>query len=97
MSQRAYDKEKARAYREAEKVRRSAAAVEAATTLGTMQIEPYVDIHVAAAALAVPVSWLYRQSMEAKIPVRRFGKYLRFRISELEQWAQSGINGNGKS
>jgi hypothetical protein len=70
----------------------------AKATLEAMPFEPYVDINVASAALGVPVSWLYRQSVrpDGDVPVRRFGKYLRFRLSELEAWAQRSSNGNGK-
>ncbi len=72
-------------------------AAKAKATLEAMQIEPYVDINVASAALGVPVSWLYRQSMHGDVPVRRFGKYLRFRLSELEAWAERNNNGHGKA
>jgi len=68
-------------------------ATNASATLQAMRVEPYVDIHVAAAFLGVPVSWLYTQSKKGEVPVRRFGKYLRFRLSELQ--GGQGSNGNG--
>ena len=33
--------------------------------------------------LKVPVSWVYEQSRQGKIPTHRIGKYIRFDISEV--------------
>ena len=50
--------------------------------------EPYVPIEEAAHFLAVPVSWLYEQAARGKVPSRKIGKYRRFRLSELDEWAK---------
>ncbi len=59
-------------------------------TPSTPAFEPYVPIEEAARFLAVPVSWLYEQAARGKVPSRKLGKYRRFRISELEEWAKNG-------
>lgn len=33
--------------------------------------------------LKVPVSWVYEQSRQGKIPTHRMGRYLRFRLQEV--------------
>lgn len=52
--------------------------------------EGLVDIGTAAAFLRVPRSWLYTQSSSptSGLPVYRLGRHLRFRVSELLQWAK---------
>ncbi len=61
-------------------------------------LEPYVDIAQAAAFLRVPKSYLYARTAKkgkAQVPHHRIGKYVRFRLSELEAWVQA--QGNGAS
>jgi excisionase family DNA binding protein len=36
-----------------------------------------------AAALKVPVSWVYEQSRQHNIPTRRLGRYIRFSLQEV--------------
>jgi excisionase family DNA binding protein len=36
-----------------------------------------------AAKLKVPVSWVYEQSRQGKIPTHRIGRYIRFDLSEV--------------
>jgi excisionase family DNA binding protein len=36
-----------------------------------------------AAALKVPVSWVYEQSRQHNIPTRRLGRYIRFKLQEV--------------
>ena len=36
-----------------------------------------------AAELKVPVSWVYEQSRQDKIPTHRIGRYIRFDLSEV--------------
>jgi excisionase family DNA binding protein len=35
--------------------------------------------------LKVPVSWVYEQSRQGKIPTHRIGRYIRFRLDEVVQ------------
>ncbi len=60
-------------------------------------MEPFVAIEEAARHLAVPVSWLYEQAARGKVPSRKIGKYRRFKLSELEDWAREQTNGNGQA
>jgi hypothetical protein len=90
---RAYDKVRAKARRAAEKVRRSAAATQAATVLKTLNMEPFVDIDVAAVFTGLKVPYLYEQAALGNAPSHKAGKYRRFRLSELERWMMH--NGNG--
>ena len=36
-----------------------------------------------AAALKVPVSWVYEQSRQGNIPTHRVGRYIRFQLQEV--------------
>jgi len=36
-----------------------------------------------AAKLKIPVSWVYEQSRQGKIPTHRLGKYIRFDLEEV--------------
>ncbi len=73
-------------------------AAKAAATLEAMQHEPYVDINVAAAALGVPPGYLYERTRpngpRGTVPHVKLGKYVRFKLSELEAWARANGNGN---
>jgi predicted DNA-binding transcriptional regulator AlpA len=63
-----------------------------------MSAEPFVDIKAAAAFLGVPVGYLYERTSPksplGKVPHVKIGKYVRFRLSELEVWAQGAGNGH---
>ena len=54
--------------------------------------EPAIDITAAADILGVPKSWIYAR-VERKdgcdLPHYRFGRYVRFRASELEAWMRA--------
>jgi excisionase family DNA binding protein len=52
--------------------------------------EPYINIDQAAAYLNVKVRWLYERSTKGKMPVHRLGRHLRYRVSELDAWVESG-------
>ncbi len=59
-------------------------------------IERFVPIKEAAAFLGVPESYLYARTAKkgkAQVPHHRIGKYVRFRLSELEAWVQAQGNG----
>ncbi len=63
-----------------------------------MNAEPFVDIKAAAAFLGVPVGYLYERTRpngpRGTVPHVKLGKYVRFRLSELEAWAKGQGNGN---
>lgn len=47
-----------------------------------------------AGKLKLPVSWVYEQSRQGKIPTRRIGRYIRFDLAEvLESEAAKEKNG----
>lgn len=46
--------------------------------------EPLLDAEQLATALNIPVSWLERAALEGKIPSYQFGRWRRFRRSEVE-------------
>jgi excisionase family DNA binding protein len=54
----------------------------------TQGAEPYVSVPVVAELLGVPASWVYERTARGEIPYRRVGRYLRFRISEIEAWLE---------
>jgi excisionase family DNA binding protein len=49
--------------------------------------EPLVDAQAVAEHLAVPVSWVREQTRNGAIPVVELGRYRRYRISEVDAWA----------
>lgn len=51
--------------------------------------EPFVTTEQAAEFFGKPVSWLHNQAKELDIPRYKIGNQMRYRISELEAWAQS--------
>ncbi len=59
-------------------------------------MEQFVDIETASRFLSVKVSWLYEQVRLGRVPSVKIGKFRRFRLSELEQWAR-GNGGTAKS
>jgi hypothetical protein len=46
----------------------------------------YITIHEASTRYGLPVSWFYERTRTQSIPVRKCGKYLRFKIDELDRW-----------
>lgn len=49
-------------------------------------IEPLLTAKDVAAMLGVPVSWVYTQAREGRIPTVRLGRYARFRREAVEAW-----------
>ncbi len=55
------------------------------------QREDFLKVEELAEALRVPVSWVYEQSRRCKhtgFPAEKFGKYLRFNLREVREWAR---------
>jgi excisionase family DNA binding protein len=52
-------------------------------------MEPFVGIEEAARFLGVKRSWMYEQCRLNKLPSHKVGPFRRFRLSELEAWAQA--------
>ena len=48
--------------------------------------EPYRDIKEVERFTGLPRSWLYAKAAAGEIPHLKLGKYLRFRLSEVEAW-----------
>lgn len=48
--------------------------------------EPFVSVASLAGLLGVPISWVYERTARGEIPHYRVGRYIRFRISEVEHW-----------
>jgi excisionase family DNA binding protein len=45
---------------------------------------PYnLDVPALAKELNTPISWIYRQTRQGKIPFIRFGKYCRFNLDQV--------------
>lgn len=51
--------------------------------------EPFFDVPALAEYLRVDESWVYQQVHLRNIPFYKLGKYVRFRKSDLEQWART--------
>ena len=56
--------------------------------------EPLLDAEQLAAQLNVPASWIEQAAREGRIPVLRFGRWPRFRRSDVEA-AVRAARGNG--
>lgn len=55
---------------------------------GSVANEPFVTTEELAQHFSVQPSWVYRKvQKDASFPFHRFGKYLRFKVSEVEAWA----------
>ena len=55
------------------------------------QRQDFLEVKELAEALRVPVSWVYEQSRRCKhtgFPVEKYGKYLRFSLQEVREWAR---------
>lgn len=50
--------------------------------------EPLVDAKAVATHLAVPVSWVFESARSGAIPHLRLGRYVRFRLSEVDEWLE---------
>ena len=48
--------------------------------------EPFVSVDQLARLLGVPTSWVYERTARGDIPHYRIGRYVRFRVSEVERW-----------
>jgi excisionase family DNA binding protein len=47
-----------------------------------------------AAHFRVPVSWVYRKTRERSIPFLKVGRYCRFEMAAVEEWARkNGLRG----
>jgi excisionase family DNA binding protein len=55
--------------------------------------EPLVGIQQVAEKTTLPVSWLYAHTAAGTIPHLKIGKYVRFRMSEVEHWLESHRRG----
>jgi excisionase family DNA binding protein len=51
-----------------------------------MEQEPLVDVNRVAEVTGTPVSWWYSAAESNRVPHYRVGKYVRFKLSEVEQW-----------
>lgn len=48
--------------------------------------EPLVDVATVARLLGVPKSWVYERAKQYGLPHVFVGRYLRFRLSEVQEW-----------
>ena len=48
--------------------------------------EPLVDVATVARFLGVPKSWVYERAKQYGLPHHFVGRYLRFRLSEVQDW-----------
>ena len=53
----------------------------------------YLTIEELSEVLQIPKSWIYERTRKNQIPYKKIGKYLRFHLSEVEEW----INKEGSS
>jgi predicted DNA-binding transcriptional regulator AlpA len=58
-----------------------------------LTVEPMVDVKRVSAVYGNPPSWWYASAEAGKIPSYKVGKYLRFRLSEIEAWLASQRRG----
>lgn len=52
--------------------------------------ERWVGVQEVADHLGMKVAWVYERTAAGTIPVHRIGNLLRFRLSEIDTWAESG-------
>ncbi len=60
------------------------------------QRQEFLEVKELAEALRVPVSWVYEQSRRCKhtgFPVLKLGKYVRFNLAEVLEWARKQAHG----
>jgi excisionase family DNA binding protein len=62
-------------------------------------VESLIDIKELEKRWQLPRSWLYAQAAKGYLPHYKCGKYLRFKVSEVEEWLEKhrrgGRNGHG--
>lgn len=56
-------------------------------------MNPLIDANAAGELLGVPASWVRRAARNDDIPCRRIGRYVRFDLEELRQWADQQARG----
>lgn len=47
-----------------------------------------LDVKEAAELFDVPHTWFYKHSTDGTLPTRKIGKYVRFSLDDLMEWAQ---------
>jgi len=57
--------------------------IQAASNGNDHHKDPFLTPEELAEVLHVPLSWVYEQSRQGKIPTHHIGKYLRFNITEV--------------
>ena len=57
--------------------------IQAASNGNDHHKDPFLTPEELAKVLHVPLSWVYEQSRQGKIPTHHIGKYLRFSITEV--------------
>jgi excisionase family DNA binding protein len=55
--------------------------------------EQLVGVRDVAAQTGLPTSWIYAQTAAGTIPHLKVGKYVRFRMSEVEAWLEAHRRG----
>ncbi len=50
--------------------------------------ERFITVDDLADVLGVPPSWIYERTARGEIPFYRVGRYVRFRLSEVEDWLE---------
>lgn len=55
-------------------------------TPSTSAPEPFITVATLSRLLGVPSSWVYERTATGDIPHYRVGRYVRFRVSEVEAW-----------
>jgi len=62
-------------------------------TLTQVAMEKWVRVSEVADHLDVSASFINKAALYTDIPVHRIGRNLRFRLSEVDQWVESGAHG----
>jgi excisionase family DNA binding protein len=58
-------------------------------------LESLIDIKELEKRTQLPRSWLYNQAARGYLPHYKCGKYLRFKISEVDEWLEKHRRGGG--
>jgi len=58
-------------------------------TTSVVKREPWVTTEDVARHLGKPVSWIYNNAHRLGIPRVKIGNQLRYRLSEVDDWAES--------
>jgi excisionase family DNA binding protein len=56
-------------------------------------IEPWIGVDDLALALGVSTDWVYEKAAAGDLPSYKFGGHRRFRVSEVEAWADRHSSG----